>query len=103
VASEVLVQVAYAIGVSKPVSLNVTTFGTAKVNKTDAQISEITYQLFDMRPKAIVERLKLLNPIYSPSAAYGHMGRESYKENGLEFFTWEKLDHVEAVKKAFGL
>lgn len=125
VAEEILVQVAYAIGVSKPVSLTVNTYGTAKVNMTDAQIASKVLNVFDMRPKAIVERLGLKNPIFSETAAYGHMGREPFikevdlsyvelKDDGkkkteikktvskkVEFFTWEKLDHVEAVKKEF--
>ncbi len=127
VADEILVQVAYAIGVAKPVSINVNTYGTAKVNLNDEQIAAKVADLFDMRPKALIERLKLKNPIYFPTASYGHVGREPYtqevevfyvrikEENGvkqetrtkekkqLEFFTWEKLDHVEAVKVAFGL
>ncbi len=127
VADEVLVQVAYAIGVAKPVSLNVNTYGTAKVNLKDSEIAKIIEGLFDMRPKAIVERLGLKNPIYSPTAAYGHVGREPYtqevelfrvevKENNgtkeeirrrekrqIEFFTWEKLDYVEKIKAAFHL
>jgi S-adenosylmethionine synthetase len=127
VADEILVQVAYAIGVAKPVSLNVNTYGTAKVKLTDGQISDKVAGLFDMRPKAIVERFGLKNPIFSETAAYGHMGREPFtkevefsyvtiKEDGskkeevrkkvkkqIEFFTWEKLDHVDVVKKAFKL
>jgi S-adenosylmethionine synthetase len=127
VADEILVQVAYAIGVAKPVSVNVNTYGTAKVNLSDEQIAEKVADLFDMRPKALIERLKLKNPIYFPTASYGHVGREPYtqevevfyvkikEENGvkqevrtrekkqLEFFTWEKLDHVDKVKAAFGL
>jgi S-adenosylmethionine synthetase len=126
-ADEALVQVAYAIGVSKPVSLNVNTYGTAKVKLSDAQIAEKINELFDMRPKAIVERLGLKNPIFGVTAAYGHMGRESYKakvdvsyvevkedknskqeirkktKKEVEFFTWEKLDYVDKIKKAFGL
>jgi S-adenosylmethionine synthetase len=122
------VQVAYAIGVSRPVSLNVNTYGTAKINLTDTQIGEKIAELFDMRPKAIVDRLGLKNPIFSPTAAYGHMGREPYTQevevqfveiredaNGrreevrhkelkkFEFFTWEKLDYVDKIKGAFGL
>ncbi len=127
IADEALVQVAYAIGVAKPVSLNVNTYGTAKVKLTDAQIAEKLSDIFDMRPKAIIERLGLKNPIFSPTAAYGHVGREHYTEsvttnlvsvrqNGstieevrtqanpsVEFFTWEKLEYVEAIKKAFGI
>jgi S-adenosylmethionine synthetase len=94
-AEKALVQVAYAIGVAQPMSLLIDTFGTAKVDevKLHAAINE----LFDMRPKAIIERLKLLNPIYSPSAAYGHFGRKA--ENG--FFTWENTDMVEKLKAFF--
>ncbi|MFY7811106.1 MAG: methionine adenosyltransferase [Flavobacterium sp.] len=113
---EVLVQVSYAIGVAKPTSINVNTYGTSKVSKTDGEIGAIVATLFDMRPYFIEKRLKLRNPIYAESAAYGHMGRENKtvtkifntgKSNELkmevELFTWEKLDHVEAVKTAFGL
>lgn len=118
VADEVLVQVAYAIGVAEPVSLYVNTSGTAKVNMSDAEISQKVAELFDMRPKAIERRLKLRQPIYEETAAYGHMGREprtvvkkftSKYENEkeklmtVELFTWEKLDMVEPIKKAFSL
>lgn len=127
IAEEVLVQVAYAIGVARPVSLNINTYGTAKVNMQDGEIAKIIDGLFDLRPKAIVDRFGLKNPIFSPTAAYGHMGRESYKkeielfhveirETGgakeevrrrekkeVEFFTWEKLDYVEKIKSAFGI
>jgi S-adenosylmethionine synthetase len=127
VADEVLVQVAYAIGVAKPVSLNINTYGTAKVKLKDSEIAKIIDGLFDMRPKAIVERLGLKNPIYSPTAAYGHVGREAYtkevelfrvevRETGgtkeevrrrekkqIEFFSWEKLDYVDKIKAAFNL
>lgn len=103
VADEILVQVAYAIGVSAPVSLAVNTYGKSNVDLKDAEIAEKIQGIFDMRPKAIVERFGLKNPIFSPSAAYGHMGREPYTENGHEFFTWEKLDYVDKVKSAFNL
>ena len=116
VCSEVLVQVSYAIGVAKPTSINVETYGTAKVNKTDGEISKIIEELFDMRPAAIEKRLKLRNPIYSETAAYGHMGRASKKitkqfnspysgeiKVEVELFTWEKLDYLDKVKEAFGL
>ena len=115
VADEILVQVSYAIGVAKPTSINVNTYGTSKVNMTDGQISKIVEQLFDMRPYFIEKRLKLRTPIYSETAAYGHMGRKNevkvkeFNINGktktmkVELFTWEKLDHVSKVKKAFGL
>lgn len=117
VAREVLVQVAYAIGVAKPVSIYVNTYGTAKVKHTDAEIAAIVGKIFDMRPKAIEERLKLRNPIYLETAAYGHMGRKNevvrktfssrYEAEPIvrdvELFTWEKLDYVDALKQAFGL
>ena len=116
VADEALVQVAYAIGVAEPVSLCVNTNGTAKVSLTDAEISELVSKIFDMRPAAIERRLKLRQPIYQETAAYGHMGRKPEvvektfysKYNGdktmsVELFTWEKLDYVDKVKEAFGL
>ena len=103
VSDEILVQVAYAIGVSKPVSLTVNTYGKSKVALSDGEIAKKVLAIFDMRPKALVDRLGLLNPIYTASAAYGHMGRESYTENGLTFFPWEKLDYTDKVKTAFGL
>lgn len=127
VADEVLVQVAYAIGVSTPVSINVDTYGTAHVELADTAIAEKVGEIFDMRPKAIVDRLGLKKPIFSKTAAYGHMGRDYHtdkvelqyveiKEDSekkqevrtkeaaeVEFFTWEKLDYVEQVKSAFGL
>ncbi|WP_333876500.1 methionine adenosyltransferase [Flavobacterium sp.] len=113
---EILVQVSYAIGVAKPTSINVNTYGTAKVNMTDGEISKVVETIFDMRPYFIEQRLKLRNPIYSETAAYGHMGRtpetvtKTFKSpNGedktvtVELFTWEKLDFVDQVKAAFGL
>ena len=115
-ADEVLVQVSYAIGVAKPTSINVNTFGSAKVNMNDGEISRVVESIFDMRPYFIEKRLKLRNPIYSETAAYGHMGREPkivektfISPDGkkvtkkVELFTWEKLDYVGKVKKAFGL
>src|SRR4029078_13311917 len=113
---EVLVQVSYAIGVADPTSINVNTYGTAKVKMSDSEIAEIVKGIFDMRPYFIEQRLKLRNPIYSETAAYGHMGRKpemltkeftqpggkTIKRN-VELFTWEKLDYVPKVKKAFGL
>jgi len=110
---EVLVQVSYAIGVAKPTSINVNTYNTSKVQMPDGEISEIVETIFDMTPYAIEKRLKLRNPIYSETAAYGHMGRQPEKKTKIfmkgnqpiakevELFTWEKLDHVEKVKKAF--
>ena len=113
---EVLVQVSYAIGVAKPTSINVNTYGTAKVNMTDGEISKVVEGIFDMRPYFIEQRLKLRNPIYSETAAYGHMGRTpetvtktfqlpngAPKTVTVELFTWEKLDFVDKVKAAFGL
>jgi S-adenosylmethionine synthetase len=116
VCDEVLVQVSYAIGVAKPCGLFVDTYGTAKVDMTDGEIARKVEKIFDMRPYAIEQRLKLRNPIYAETAAYGHMGRESKKVTKIfnkgkdnekkvevELFTWEKLDMVSEVKKAFGL
>ncbi|MFY7758254.1 MAG: methionine adenosyltransferase, partial [Flavobacterium stagni] len=113
---EILVQVSYAIGVAKPTSINVNTYGTAKVDLKDGDISKIVETIFDMRPYYIEQRLKLRNPIYSETAAYGHMGRtpevvtKTFKSPDgqsktveVELFTWEKLDHVEKVKAAFNL
>ncbi len=93
-ADEVLVQVAYAIGVPEPVSVSVNSYGTAAEGLTDARLAEIVTESFDLRPAAIIERLDLLRPIYRPTAAYGHFGREG--------FAWERLDHVEALKEAAG-
>ncbi len=112
---EVLVQVSYAIGVAAPTNIYINTYGTAKVNMSDGEIARRVMQIFDMRPYAIEQRLKLRNPIYSETAAYGHMGREPQmktiafrnagmeKEVTVELFTWEKLDYVDQVKAAFGL
>ncbi len=114
--SEVLVQVSYAIGVAKPCGVFLDTYGTANVKMTDGEIAQKVEKLFDLRPYAIEQRLKLRNPIYSETAAYGHMGRkneivtkvfnkgkENEKKMEVELFTWEKLDYVDAVKKAFKL
>ena len=107
VCKQILVQVAYAIGVAEPVGLYVNTYGTAKVKMTDGQIAQHCAELFDMRPSAIIKRLQLKSPIYSETAAYGHMGRtpETKTVNGktYETFTWERLDMVDEVKKTFGL
>jgi len=113
---EVLVQVSYAIGVAKPCGLFVNTYGTAKVNMTDGEIAKKVEAIFDLRPYAIEQRLKLRNPIYSETAAYGHMGRKNevvtktFKSpdgtvvsREVELFTWEKLDFVDQVKTTFGL
>jgi S-adenosylmethionine synthetase len=116
VCDEALVQVSYAIGVAEPCGLYVNTYGSAKVNKTDGEIAQIMSEIFDMRPYFIEQRLKLRNPIYSETAAYGHMGRKNEvvkktfnkgKQNEktieVELFTWEKLDYVDKIKAAFGL
>ena len=116
IADEVLVQVAYAIGRAEPVSFYINTYGTNHVNKSDAEIAEILKGMFDMRPAAIIERLKLLQPIYTETAAYGHMGRKyelklkrfeslynQTREVEVELFTWEKLNMTEALRAAFGL
>jgi S-adenosylmethionine synthetase len=113
VCDEILVQVSYAIGVAKPMGINVNTYGTGKVNMSDSEIAKIVEGLFDMRPYFIEQRLKLRSPIYSETAAYGHMGRKNEKVKktfrtpggiekkiNVELFTWEKLDYVEKVKKA---
>lgn len=117
VCDEVLVQVSYAIGVAEPMGIFVDTKGTAKVDLTDGEIAQKVGEIFDMRPYAIETRLKLRNPIYGPTAAYGHMGRETEvkelsfvdyttkkaKKMKVELFTWEKLDFVTKVKKSFGI
>lgn len=127
VADELLIQVSYAIGVAKPVSIYINTYGTANVKMTDVEIANKVAEIFDMRPKAIIERLGLKNPIYHETAAYGHVGRECYEKevtlvnteikeaNGVKseirtsskkkvkFFPWEELSHVAEVKKSFGL
>jgi S-adenosylmethionine synthetase len=113
---EILVQVSYAIGVAAPTNIYVNTYGTAKVELSDGEIADKVMSLFDMRPYAIEQRLKLRTPIYSESAAYGHMGRKpetkqvafkdgsgNIKEMEVETFTWEKLDYVDKVKATFGL
>lgn len=129
VAKQAMVQLSYAIGVAEPISINVNTFGTAIIDMSDGEISDVIIQQFkdEFKPKSIIERLKLKNPIYSATSAYGHMGREPYWEdvpvayvtveetNGLkierrqfenkkvEFFTWENLDYVDRIKAAFNL
>ena len=116
IADEVLIQVSYAIGVAQPVSLFVDTNHTSHVAMSDAEIADKIGEIFDLRPKAIEERLKLRNPIYEETAAYGHMGRqprtvhktftsryEKTVEVDVELFTWEKLDYVDTLKKAFSL
>jgi S-adenosylmethionine synthetase len=127
IAEEALIQVSYAIGVAHPISLFVNTYGTSPLKMTDAEIANKLNEIFDMRPRAIIERLQLLNPIYAPTAAYGHMGRSCETrqvptryihtsiENGHEvwkrvedtknvkFFSWEELDYVETLRQAFKL
>ncbi len=103
IAEQVLVQVAYAIGVAEPVGLYVNTYGTGKVGMSDAEIGKKINEVFDMRPSMIVKRLGLKNPIFLDTAAYGHMGRKSGTKDGFETFTWEKLDYVDSLKTAFSL
>src|SRR5690606_20288523 len=116
VADEILVQVSYAIGVVEPMGIFINTYGTCPFNMTDGEIASIVSKLFDMRPFAIEERLKLRAPIHRETAAYGHMGRKNevvtktYTQPtgesvtlDVELFTWEKLDYVDKVKEAFGL
>lgn len=116
VCDEVLVQVSYAIGVAQPMGVYINTYGTAKVDMSDGEIAKAVEGVFDMRPYFIEQRLKLRNPIYSETAAYGHMGRKpevvtkefsspdgKVVKKKVELFTWEKLDHVGKIKKAFGI
>lgn len=116
IADEILVQVSYAIGVAKPMGIYINTYGTVKVGLSDGEIARKVEAIFDMRPYAIEQRLKLRNPIYEETAAYGHMGRKNevvkktftspYRESivkEVELFTWEKLDFVDQVKAAFGI
>ena len=116
VSDEMLVQISYAIGVAKPMNIYVNTYGRSRVNMTDGEIAQKIEQLFDLRPKAIERTLKLRQPMYLETAAYGHMGRKNEikkkvftshyhetKEIDVELFTWEKLDRVDDIKKAFGL
>ena len=106
VVDEVQVQLAYAIGVAKPVSIYIDSYGTAHIDKgsqeqTDAYIADKVGELFDLRPAAIIKRFSLKSPIYEPTAAYGHMGREPYIKDGLQFFGWERLDMTDKIKEAF--
>lgn len=116
VADEMLVQISYAIGVAEPINIYVNTYGKSRVNMSDGEIAKIVGKLFDLRPKAIEERLKLRKPIYEETAAYGHMGRKPQtvtktfqsrymepKTVEVELFTWEKLDYVDQIKKEFSL
>ena len=112
-----MVQVSYAIGVAEPCGLFINTYGTSKVGISDGDLAKRVQKIFDLRPYAIEQNLKLRNPIYQETAAYGHMGRDYYvgsktfnkgRKNeltvdNLEFFTWEKLDKVDEIKKEFGL
>ncbi|MBO7269989.1 MAG: methionine adenosyltransferase, partial [Bacteroidales bacterium] len=116
VADEMLIQVSYAIGVAEPVNIYVNTYGKSNVSISDGEIAQKVAEIFDLRPKAIEERLQLRKPIYTETAAYGHFGREPQKitkhfrsryegdiDIEVELFTWEKLDYVDKVKTAFGL
>lgn len=115
IADEVLVQVAYAIGVAQPVGLYVNTYGTSKIKMSDGEIAQRVAKIFDMRPAAIVKRFGLKNPIFEATASYGHVGRKPYTQkvkfniNGkefekeVEFFAWEKLDYVDAIRKEFAI
>ncbi|MFC2080822.1 methionine adenosyltransferase [Bacteroidota bacterium] len=118
IADEVLVQVAYAIGLAKPVGLSVNTFGSSHLQLKDSEIAAKIQDIFDLRPSAIVKRFGLKNPVFLPTAAYGHMGRDSFtgkvtffpeingnksEEREVEFFAWEKLDYVDKLKAAFGI
>ncbi len=116
ICDEILVQIAYAIGVAEPVSVYVDTYGTSHIHApqaggisdvkgeaTDAYIAYVVSRLFDLRPASVIEKFGLRNPIYLPTAAYGHFGRRPYVQDGMQFFGWEKLDMVEPLKKAFGI
>ena len=103
VAEECLVQLAYAIGVAEPVSVYVDTYGTRHIEASDAEIARKVRDMFDLRPAAIIRKFGLKNPIYEPTAAYGHMGRKPYVKDGIQFFGWELLDSVDRIKEAFGL
>ena len=116
VADEMLVQVSYAIGVARPMNIYVNTYGRSHVNMSDSEIAAKVEQLFDLRPKAIERTLKLRQPMYLETAAYGHMGRRpetvkkvftshyhETREIDVDLFTWEKLDRVDDIRHAFGL
>jgi S-adenosylmethionine synthetase len=113
VADEMMVQISYAIGIARPVSISVNTYGTANVGKSDGEIAAVINECFDLRPAVIIEKFGLKNPIYSAAAAYGHFGRDPFvkemelirngkrvKEN-VQFFGWEKLDALERCKALF--
>ncbi|MBR0239991.1 MAG: methionine adenosyltransferase domain-containing protein, partial [Bacteroidales bacterium] len=115
VADEMLIQVSYAIGVAKPLSIYANSYGTARAGLSDSQIAARIGELFDLRPAKIVEKFGLDNPIYEPTAAYGHMGRKPFtrkvklrrggreEEREVRFFAWEELDAVPAIRDAFGI
>ena len=115
VADEMLVQLSYAIGIARPLSIYVDTYGTNRLSINEGEIAERIGRLFDLRPAAIVRRFGLKNPIYEATAAYGHFGNRSFKriekvwehgretEREIEFFGWEKLDEVERIRREFGL
>ena len=116
VSDEILIQLSYAIGVAEPIGVYVNTHGKAKISQSDGQIAEKIREIFKLTPAAIEDRLKLRNPIYQETAAYGHMGRSPRfvkkkfhslyngdKEVEVELFTWEKLDYVDKIKTAFNL
>ena len=116
VAREILVQLSYAIGVVEPTSININTYNTSNIGLSDSQIAEKVSEIFDLRPYAIEKRLKLRNPIYLETAAYGHMGRQPKEitkifespysgrvEKTVELFTWEKLDYLNEIKNSFKL
>src|SRR5574344_307248 len=113
VAREILIQISYAIGIARPVSIFVNTFGTSKVGKSDGEIADIIGNIFDLRPAKIIEKFQLKNPIYEPTASYGHIGRDPFTaevelirggktiKKEVQFFGWEKLDAIDKIKKAF--
>ena len=103
IAEEILVQLAYAIGVAEPVSVYVDTYGTRHIEASDAEIALKVRELFDLRPAAIIKKFGLKNPIYEPTAAYGHMGRKPYVKDGIQYFGWELLDSVDRIREAFSL
>ena len=115
IANEVLVQVAYAIGIAEPISIYVNTFGTKNIDMSDSEISKKISDLFDLKPAAIIERFKLTDPIYTPTASYGHMGRKHQKtsytlnnsgksiEKMVDLFPWEKLDYIANIKSLFNI
>ncbi|MAQ70386.1 MAG: methionine adenosyltransferase [Flavobacteriales bacterium] len=112
IANEILVQIAYAIGVAEPISIYVNTYGTSNINLSDSEISQKINKLFNLKPSAIIERFNLKDPIYTPTASYGHMGRKTKKgiyklddntEKEIELFPWEKLDYIEKIKTEFNL